>query len=128
MKNGHHKIIFPLGYKGDQIKKYVKNNVKFGNFDFTFVETGIDKLIKHRINDISHLLPENEDFLLIHADYLCFFEYKKFINAHNLRADNCVLTMMTFLTNQPKNCGVVEIDKNNVVINAETNGTPTPTY
>ena len=59
----------------------------------------------------------NEDFLLIHADNLCFFDYNKFLNAHNQRPEHCVLTMMTFLTNQPKNCGVVEIDKNNVVTN-----------
>tara|TARA_Y100001978_G_C23614341_1_gene395122 strand:- start:112 stop:822 length:711 start_codon:yes stop_codon:yes gene_type:complete len=53
--------------------------------------------------------------LLIHADNFTSVDLSRFIKAHNQRPGNCILTMLTFDTDQPKNCGVVDIDKNGIV-------------
>ena len=36
-KHGLYKIIFPIGYKGNQIKDYVENNVSFKDLEFSFI-------------------------------------------------------------------------------------------
>jgi mannose-1-phosphate guanylyltransferase len=58
----------------------------------------------------------NEDCLLIHADNYCHADFNLFIKAHKNRPKHCLLTMMTFQTDNPSSCGIVELDKQNVVI------------
>jgi len=55
-----------------------------------------------------------DDGLLIHADNYCLDDFAGFISAHNNRPSGCLMTMMTFSTDRPSDCGVVEVD-NNVV-------------
>ena len=58
---------------------------------------------------------DGEDGLLIHADNYCMADIGEFIDAHNNRPPNCLLTMMTFQTETPKTCGIIELDNNNIV-------------
>ncbi|QOG12170.1 nucleotidyltransferase family protein [Arcobacter sp. FWKO B] len=58
---------------------------------------------------------DNKPFMVIHADNLCFCDFEAFLNAHKDRPDNCIMTMMTFYTDNPKKCGIVEINENKVV-------------
>ena len=58
----------------------------------------------------------DDDGLLIHADNYCLADLKEFISAHKNRPSNCLMTMMTFRTNNPSQCGIIELDKNNVVV------------
>tara|TARA_Y100000746_G_scaffold90427_1_gene76709 strand:- start:289 stop:975 length:687 start_codon:yes stop_codon:yes gene_type:complete len=59
---------------------------------------------------------EGEDGLLIHADNYCLANFNEFIEAHENRPSNCLMTMMTFRTETPSSCGIVELDENNVVV------------
>lgn len=59
---------------------------------------------------------EEEDGLLIHADNFCLADFAAFIEAHHNRPAECVMTMMTFRTDQPASCGIVELDARGVVI------------
>jgi len=59
---------------------------------------------------------EEEDGLLIHADNYCLADFAAFIEAHLSRPAECVMTMMTFRTDQPASCGIVELDARGVVI------------
>ena len=54
--------------------------------------------------------------MLVHADNLSLFAVPQFLNAHAQRREKVVMTMMTFATDNPKNCGVVELDSDGVVI------------
>lgn len=58
---------------------------------------------------------EGRDGLLIHADNYCLDHLHNLIEAHRKRPAECVMTMMTFRTDQPSNCGIVDIDENRVV-------------
>jgi len=55
-------------------------------------------------------------FFMAHADNLSRFSVEGFFGAHAARPSNCVGTMMTFQTERPKDCGIVELDGRGVAI------------
>jgi mannose-1-phosphate guanylyltransferase len=57
-----------------------------------------------------------EAFLLAHADNLTRFDPKAFIKAHQQRPPGVEITMMTFDTDAPETCGIVELNKDNIVM------------
>lgn len=54
-------------------------------------------------------------FMVVHADNLSDFDVHAFIHAHAERPPHCVITMMTFSTDDPRSCGIVELDHRGVV-------------
>jgi mannose-1-phosphate guanylyltransferase len=59
---------------------------------------------------------KGKDGLFIHADNYCLADFSAFQNAHSMRPKECLLTMMTFRSDNPSSCGVVELDERGVVI------------
>ena len=59
---------------------------------------------------------KGEDGLFIHADNYCLADFVAFQNAHFMRPKECLLTMMTFRSDNPSSCGVVELDERGIVI------------
>lgn len=58
---------------------------------------------------------KNKPLMLIHADNLSKFDMQAFINRYEQRESTVEITMMTFETDAPETCGIVELDaKNNV--------------
>lgn len=57
-----------------------------------------------------------KDGLLIHADNYCRQDFRPFVTAHRQRPAECVMTMMTFRTDNPSSCGIVELDDRGVVV------------
>jgi len=53
--------------------------------------------------------------LFAHADNLTCFDVAAFIAAHKTRPAGTVMTMMTFDTPTPRQCGIVELDASGVV-------------
>ncbi|MFC1665008.1 nucleotidyltransferase family protein, partial [Pseudomonadota bacterium] len=66
-------------------------------------------------------LRYNHDFffghtvLLVHADNFCRCDFEAFINHHRHRPAGTAMTMMTFTADDPRQCGVVEVDALGVV-------------
>ncbi|UGQ46603.1 nucleotidyltransferase family protein [Massilia endophytica] len=58
---------------------------------------------------------QGEDGMLIHADNYCLADFKAFQQAHRERPAHCLMTMMTFRTETPQSCGIVELDEEGVV-------------
>jgi mannose-1-phosphate guanylyltransferase len=54
-------------------------------------------------------------FMLVHADNLSRFPVGAFIEAHRGRPAGAAMTMMTFDTDAPQSCGIVESDPNGLV-------------
>lgn len=54
-------------------------------------------------------------FLVAHADNLTRFDVRAFINAHRNRPSGVDITMMTFDTDMPETCGIVEQDERGIV-------------
>lgn len=59
---------------------------------------------------------EGDDFLLIHADNYFTGSLLGLINAHSNRPKDCLMTMMTFRTDDPKSCGIVELNEKGILI------------
>ena len=57
----------------------------------------------------------NQPFFVAHADNLSRFDLTAFWLAHQQRPKDCILTMMTFATDNPSQCGIVELDQRSVV-------------
>jgi mannose-1-phosphate guanylyltransferase len=57
----------------------------------------------------------NESFLVAHADNLTKFDARRFIEAHSRRHNNIEITMMTFDTDTPQTCGIIEQDERCIV-------------
>ncbi len=55
-------------------------------------------------------------FMVAHADNLTRFDVAGFIAAHANRPAQAEITMMTFATDSPQSCGIVELDGNGVVV------------
>ncbi|MDD3770934.1 MAG: nucleotidyltransferase family protein [Sulfuricurvum sp.] len=58
---------------------------------------------------------QDEAFMVIHADNLSFCDFSAFIEAHRTRPAGCEMTMMTFATDTPQSCGIVQLDERGVV-------------
>ena len=56
-----------------------------------------------------------EPVMLIHADNLSLFDLRKFKRKFDDRASGIDITMMTFETDAPETCGIVELDEMGVV-------------
>jgi mannose-1-phosphate guanylyltransferase len=68
--------------------------------------------IRNNINYIN-----GRSLLLIHADNWYEGNLLDFINYHfNSRPVNCVMTMMTFKCDNSRDCGVVELDDNRIMV------------
>ncbi len=58
---------------------------------------------------------DKESIILIHADNLSIFNLYEFIKAHENRPKGTEITMMTFKTDNPQSCGIVNLDENGIV-------------
>ncbi|SDT85492.1 nucleotidyltransferase family protein [Desulfobacula phenolica] len=56
-----------------------------------------------------------ESVFMAHGDNLSLFDLTAFVRAHYERPGHCEMTMMTFETDTPQSCGIVELDTDNVV-------------
>ena len=51
---------------------------------------------------------QNKSVMLVHADNLCQCDLQAFLNSHRNRPASTLITMMTFRTESPESCGIVE--------------------
>ena len=58
---------------------------------------------------------EDATGLLIHADNAMAGDLKGLLASHAARPAHCLLTMLTFRTDQPRSCGIVATDESGVV-------------
>lgn len=94
----------------DQVRAFVQPfpNVAFVEEPELYGTAGTLYRLRDRFHDGT--------FLLAHSDNLCLFDPADFLTAHQARPEGCVLTMMTFETDTPRSCGIVETDDRGVVI------------
>ena len=68
-------------------------------------------------------LRENINFfknckcLLIHTDNFTLMNMEEFLDSFNSIKKDCLLSMVTFSSNNPEECGIVETDENGILIN-----------
>ena len=102
------KIIFPLGYRGNEIKKYIIKTFNNDTSKFQFINTGINSQIYKRINLIKEYLPSKGIVLFANGDTLFNFNLKQFFNSHQKSKKK--VSLATFKTKI--DLGLIEIKKN----------------
>jgi mannose-1-phosphate guanylyltransferase len=81
----------------------------------------VETIHEHELLGTAGTLMANQEFfkeatgLLIHADNFMEANVENLLAAHNERQKKCILTMLTFNTDTPNECGIVEVDELQVV-------------
>lgn len=57
----------------------------------------------------------DKPFLLAHADNLTDFDVSEFRSRHHARPAGCAMSMLAFRTDDPRSCGILELDGEGVV-------------
>jgi glucose-1-phosphate cytidylyltransferase len=82
IKSGFNEFIFPLGYRGDQIRNFIKKEFSKNEINLIFKKTGINSSISKRIWSVNNMIPSNANFLLINSDTLVDFNINDMIKSH----------------------------------------------
>ena len=75
-------IIFPLGYGGNKIEKFIRKNFRNKLNNFFFLKTGEKTEIKNRIKKSIKKLKLYENFIIINADTILNLNIKNFYKFH----------------------------------------------
>ena len=112
VNSGVNEILINTHYLAERVYDYISKS-KFKEFVLLKEEKELLGTAGTLLKNISFL--DNEGGLLIHADNLCLSNLNNFYNSHYNRPSECIMTMMTFITENPSNCGVVGIDERGIV-------------
>lgn len=106
-------IILNTYYLADQVETFVRQSswrdrLVISNEKSLLGTAGT--LLKNR----EHFLSDS--FMVVHADNLSKFDVAEFIKCHKDRKAGIEITMMTFESDDPCSCGIVEIDEEDRVV------------
>jgi mannose-1-phosphate guanylyltransferase len=104
-----------LGYLKTVVDQYLNSQVPHLPFKVQrFYETALLGTAG-TLRAIGAAVNTGEHLLLAHADNLTWFSLPDFFAAHLQRPEGCQITMLTFTTDNPQSCGIVEIDSKSVI-------------
>lgn len=112
-KDGCEAVLVNTHYLTEQVKTYIQG--------WNSPTMAIQSVHEPELLGTAGTLLANQSFfkdatgLLIHADNAMAESLRPFLAAHNKRQTGCLLTMLTFKTETPRSCGIVEIDSQNVL-------------
>ncbi len=110
---GVESILVNTHHLADKVEAYVAS----GNYKDSVVVVNEPILLGTAGTLIANLpFFENEDGFLVHADNYIREDLWRFVAAHKMRSPGCVITMLTFRSDNPSACGIVEVDERGVVI------------
>tara|TARA_Y200000002_G_C22670535_1_gene659816 strand:- start:1708 stop:2394 length:687 start_codon:yes stop_codon:yes gene_type:complete len=105
------KILINTHYLPNQVNNFItKNNLKNIKISFEEKLLGTAGTLLQNINFFG-----KNDGILLHADNYTKDNLIKFLNFHNNNKKNSLMTMFIFKTNNVKNCGIVELNKNKFI-------------
>ena len=109
---GLEEIWVNLHYKSEIVKEFLYQP-QYANW-VSFVEE--EKLLgtAGTLRNLSEEI-QGSTVMLVHADNLCQCDFQSFLNSHSKRPSSTLMTMMTFRTDNPLGCGIVEIDERGIV-------------
>lgn len=111
-KAGIKKILINTHYLSDQVDEFILNN----EFSKNIVIKHEDRLLGTAKTLIKNANFFEEPVIVIHADNYSEVNLAYLIDAHKNRPNCCLISMMTFRSNSPKECGVVELNSDSVVV------------
>ena len=112
-KIGIEEVLVNTHYLAEKVEKFLKKRAK-SNLKITQVyEKDLCGTAGTLIKNKSFF--NNSNILFIHVDNFTTSDLNGLIEAFHNRPKKCLMTMLTFNTLDPKNCGVVEVDNEGIV-------------
>ena len=106
-------FLINTGYLAEQVEDFIEANPYHDQVTLVF-EPVLRGTAGTLIENIDFF--QAEDGMLIHADNYCMADFAAFKHAHLCRPIECLMTMMTFRTDDPSSCGIVELNERGVVV------------
>ena len=109
---GVESVLVNLHYLGDQVREFVSSRPD--HHRITLVDEG-------SLLGTAGTVKQNSEFfsgdrgLVIHADNFCAANLATFVDKHENRPPGTDITMMTFVADEPRTCGILETDQKGVV-------------
>ena len=106
------RVLINTHWLGDQVRSHVERSLW---------RQRIDLVHEPHLLGTGGTILANRDwfgpgpFLVAHADNLTDFDVAGLIAAHRGRPPGCVMTMLAFRADDPRSCGTLELDAQNVV-------------
>lgn len=112
LNNNVERILVNTHYLPDVVRQFVADSPWRDSIDLvhedTLLGTGGTVLANRKFFS-------NGPFMVAHADNLTRFDASAFISAHRNRPQGVEITMMTFDTDAPQTCGIIEQDARGIV-------------
>jgi mannose-1-phosphate guanylyltransferase len=106
------KIWVNCSYLSEQVGSYLAKAAK--KYPRANIAWFFEPKLRGTAGTVKDLLDEfnpSQSLLLVHADNLSWFDLGAFLQAHQFRPKGMEMTMMTFRTDSPETCGIVEVDQ-----------------
>ncbi len=109
---GCQEVLINTHYLYEQVNEFI--------LDYESKSMKIITTHEHTLLGTAGTLIKNINFvegntLMIHTDNYTTSNLNGLINAHNNKSKNCLLTMLTFTTDNPRSCGIVEVNQEGIV-------------
>ena len=109
---GCQEVLINTHYLSEQVNEFI--------LDYESKSMKIITTHEHTLLGTAGTLIKNINFvegntLMIHTDNYTTSNLNGLINAHNNKSKNCLLTMLTFTTDNPRSCGIVEVNQEGIV-------------
>ncbi len=111
---GFQEVLINTHYLSEKVNEYLKKRPENNRIK-------INTIYEEKLLGTAGTLMQNKYFFkdstgfLIHGDNLTNFNLLELFNAHKKRRSNCLLTMLTFNSKNPRQCGIVETDENGIL-------------
>tara|TARA_B100000683_G_C12461652_1_gene544367 strand:+ start:101 stop:820 length:720 start_codon:yes stop_codon:yes gene_type:complete len=110
---GCESVLINTHYLAEQVEAFIKN--------WHSAKMTVQTIHEPELLGTAGTLLANQKFfegktgLLVHADNAMAGNLQDFLTAHRQRPSFCQMTMLTFETNNPRSCGIVEIDNQRII-------------
>lgn len=106
-EHGATEVLINTHYLAEKVEQHVRNSPWAGKITLVHEKRllGTGGTVLHNQAFIS-----NEPVLVAHADNLALFDPRAFWQKHLDQDSKIAMTMMTFVTDSPQTCGIVELD------------------
>ena len=106
------RVLINTHYLSDQVERFCANSPHRAKIDLVHESQLLGTAGTLRAN---REYFENCTTFLAHADNFTLFDPMALMQAHHSKPSQCLATMMTFETDSPTNCGIVELNAQGVL-------------
>ena len=110
------KVFINSHYLSNQVENFVCNSIYKDKIE-VFYEENLLGTAGTLVRNIDKFLSYNEDILVAHADNFFLGDFSNFFKLHLQRPRDCLITMLAFRTKKPRECGIIKLNKMNVLEN-----------